>query len=313
MITNYELFKIYESINISNDDIVEILKNLEDENNKNANLINRLVNITDKSGKNVLMNIVEKGNVDLVDYVLKFNPDIHQVTKDNRNILFFCRSLKMFKKFYDLNVNVNIKTNKNINILTELSSKKIFNVELYQQLIDDGVNINEVDIYNRSVLTNSILNIKIITLLIKNNINLNISIKNQNFLNRLLHEYKYYPKKRVTVLKILKILLSNGLKIYDTSGFISTIIDLSYYVSEIDDLEFIKELKDYLDDDFIIEYWKKKNTKDSYKIALTLLNMGTYPKFYMFLKSLYKDKFYMYFKDYIKENPEIEVASKYNL
>ena len=158
MIKNYNLFLINEGITISNDDIVDIIKSLESEDNKNSLLINRLVNHTDNKGKNVLMNIVQTNNEELIDYVLKFNVDINHKTKTGENVLFFCKNVKIFNKFYNLGADVTAKNKNKSNILTYLASKKIFNIELYQKLINDGVDINQFDDGGFSVLTESIMN-----------------------------------------------------------------------------------------------------------------------------------------------------------
>lgn len=311
MIKKYSTFIITEGVNLPNEDIVDILKNLEDQDNKNSKLINKLVNSTDKNGKNVLMNIVEGNNEELIDYILKFNPNIHQVTSDGKNVLFFCKKLKIFEKFYNLGVDVKLKTKDNVNILTYLSSRKIFNKELYQKLINDGVDINNLSKNNTNVLCYSILNKGIIELLIKNNVNLNINKENQRiFLRLLFDQYKYIEKLRKNAINIFEILFENGLNIFDKKYFVNNIIWFDDY------LIFIEKLKNCIPEEIIMSIFFETDLHyldNKKEIALFLLNLNTYPNFYNKLKTYYRHKFYKEFEDYIKEHPYMEDISKYNL
>lgn len=325
MIKNYNLFLINEGITISNEDIVEIIKSLETEDNKNASLINKLVNHKDNKDVTVLMNIVKSNNEELIDYVLQFNPDIHAVTKYNENVLFFCKSVKIFNKFYDLGVNVKLIPTNNYGSTTMLylSRKKIFNEQLYQRLISDGVDINYRDYNNNTVLSFLITNKKAVEFLIRNKINLNDDKSQKAYIYVLLSSYLDYPAKRKNAIEIFKLLFKNDMKIIDIQRFVDVIYNLNtsyFYDNDVTvQLKLIEDLVKYFNDDVIISIFKSignvySNVRDRVNFAIMLLNSGNHEKFYEYLKKVYyRDDFYKYFADYIKEHPYLEDVTKYNL
>jgi len=319
MIKKYNLFLINEGITFSNDDIIDIIRSLESEDNKNSALIKKLVNHADKSGKNVLMNIVQTGDYELVDYVLKFDVDINHKTKIGENVLFFCKSIKMFKKFYDLGVDAHAMNNKR-NVLSYLSSKNLFNAELYQKLIDDGIDINQKNTYtvnghtyyDDSVLFCSLLNKTIVELLIKNGVNLNDPDTQKFCFNKLFDTFKYSENKKKIVLNMFSILFNNGMKIIDEINFSKGVSTLNLYNINIDViLDFVSPLKEYFSENLIILIWEKfPDMKNSKK----LLNLDLYPSLYKRVKSWFGDKnFYEHFADYVAEHPYIDASGKYNL
>lgn len=328
MITKYNLY--LENIAMSNEDIVEILKSLETEDNRNAALINRLANKIDNKGKSVLMTIVQSNNEELVDYILKFNADINHTTKTGENVLFFCKSIKMFRKFYDLGVDVNVINSIKRTILTELSNKKLFNAELYQKIIDKGVDINMPDyslyyqiVNGCSVLSNSILNKKIVELLIKNNVNLNIKEIQYVYLSKLFREIQYFDTN--SSIKIFEILFKNGMKIIDTKNFAKMMVEIKRYKNNLTDSydrdpisDFIMPLKKYITADILIdffnEYTSHYHPNDRYvSFCKDLLNVGMYSGVYQRIKQFYGKEFYIIFADYIAEHPYFDNAIKYNL
>jgi len=315
MIIKYNLF-LAESITMSNEDVVDILKSLETEDNKNSVLINRLINKVDNKGKSVLMTIVQSNNEELVDYILKFNVDINHTIKTGENVLFFCKSIKMFKKFYELGVDVhakNIYTKQNV--LSYLSSKKLFNVELYQKMINDGIEISS------DILCASILNKGIVELLVKNKINLNE--KQHCFLYTLFDQLRYNRSKKTFIFNIFKFLFENKMKIIDIKHFSTYLIELKNYPDYNDDLilEFIRKLSKYITNDMILEIYKRycdifydviKNVDFAKKLLDIELNIDLYN----YLKQYYKSSnpnFYILFDDFIEANPWIENAKKYNI
>jgi len=315
MIKKYNMFLLNENISMSNEDIIEILKSLETEDNKNSALINRLVNYSDKSGKNVLMSVVSSNNEDLIDYILKFKVDLNQVVKSTgENVLFFCKSLKVFKKLYDLGANINQVTKINRTTLITLAIKKLFNVELYQKIINDGVDINKIDINSQSVLTGSILNKKILELLIKNNVNLNG--KDQvSYLYPLTYQLRHYSdKSKNIVINIFKTLFDNGVIIQDMKTFSNMLPMIEKNFNIIDD--FMTPLKKYMYDDFVILIYNRlyyESGLGGIDISTKLLRLGAYPKFYNMLKKNNGELFYERFADFIKENPFYEDITKFNL
>lgn len=324
MIKNYNLFLINEGITMSNEDIVDILISLETEDNRNAALINKLVNHKDNKGVTVLMNIVKSNKEDLVDYVLKFNPDINALTKLNENVLFFCKNINMFNKFFNLGVDYKIITTYEVNTLLYLASKNIFNEEMYQKLINNGVEINKLGLNKTGLLDYLVTNKKAVEFLIKNKIDLNI--EHQMFINNLFYKYKYYPKTRKNIIEIFDILFKNGIKINQIYTFVNQLVDpISYAESNYNILRsehvynFISKIGKYFSDELIIELYKhftkyidsKEKSRD---FAIKLLDTGNRQYFYDFLKKYWGTQaFYIYFEDYIKEYPYLEDVTKYNL
>jgi len=319
MIKNYNLFLINEGITISNDDIVDIIKSLESEDNKNSLLINRLVNHTDNKGKNVLMNIVQTNNEELIDYVLKFNVDINHKTKTGENVLFFCKNVKIFNKFYNLGADVTAKNKNKRNILTYLASKKIFNIELYQKLINDGVDINQFDDGGFSVLTESIMNKGIVELLIKNKVNLN-DITQNVYLIKLFDKIKFYKNKKTAVIKIFELLFKNGMDVENSVVFLEQLCSMSNIGNIVTD--FIKPLKSYFSGKMLIKifgfrFLYKKGRYSwgagAIKFAQELLNLDLYPDLYNHFKNVYGKEFQYHFEDFIKKHPYLDDSEKYNL
>ena len=321
MIKKYEMFLLNEGISMSNEDIIEILKSLETEDNKNSKLINRLVNYTDKSGKNVLMSVVSSNNEELIDYILSFNIDLNQIVKSTgENVLFFCKSIKVFKKLYDLGANIHQITKIGRNVLIYLSGKKLFNVDLYQKLINDGVDVNKIDVNGRSVINESILNNKTLKLLIENKVNLNNSSQD-NILSNLVYELNYYPNKKNNILNIFETLFKNGMLIANIEWFSKIIpINNRYNIKDkpfniIDD--FIIPLKKYMTDYFLCYIYTRicyETMWNKIDIANKLLRLGAFPKLYNKLKNNYRNHdFYDNFADYIKENPWMEDYQKFNI
>jgi len=141
MIKKYSLY--LEKITIENSDVISILRSLETGQNKEI-IIKKLVNNVDNNGKSTLMQVVQSNDENLIDFILKYKIDINHKNANGENVLFYCKNLKIFKKLYDLGADPlakNIQTN--TNILIHLSSKKIFNVDLYQDIINKGVDIHE--------------------------------------------------------------------------------------------------------------------------------------------------------------------------
>ena len=266
------------------------------------------------------MSIIQSNDEELIDYILKFDIDINHKTKSGENVLFFCKNVKIFNKFYKLGADpLAVNTELKSTILNHLSIKKIFNVELYQQLINDGVDINHKDLYNRSVISESILNIGIVEFLIKNNVNLNDNKIQSDIIHKLIEAFRYYDKKRSTVLKIFKLLFENGMKVIDIEFFANSIIRIEdSYKGQIDIFtKFLTPLKKYITDSIIIEMFKLENKYynkvEKYDFNVKLLYFSENSELYNMIKNHYDKDFYDMFADYIKENPFMENIEKYNL
>jgi len=327
MIKNYNLYKLNEGITLSSKEIVDILRNLEASNNKNEELINRLISYTDNKGVNMLMHITMTKDQDLIDYILKFNIDKSHINKNGENILFYCRDTKTFNKFYELGADVKIVNNDDKNILNYLASRKIFDIDLYQKLINDGVSINDVDVNGNNVLSYSILNQKIVNLLIKNNVNLNDSTIQHSYLFSLFNKLGWYKKE--PYMKIFKILFENGMKVQKTNiGFFNDkLMDCERYGKDGNEnfiLEFIISLKDYISEEVVLKLAKEKlmnvshDIEKEFNFLKELLSIKIYPEIAKYFTMYYKssssrEKMNKLLRDYMEEHPYINDADKYNL
>ena len=265
------------------------------------------------------MNIVQDGDEELVDYVLKFGVDIHHKIKTGENVLFFCKSVKMFNKFYDLGVDIHaINENIGRNILAFLASKKIFNAELYQRLIDDGIDINQKDTYGivsyphgnyYNALVGSILNKNAVELLIKNGAELNDDIQ-EFYLNKLFDAFRYFKNKKSIVVKIFEILFKNGMKVIDEKDFGKKL----NFIDGPDDSvisNFIKPLKNYLTENIIIAFYNSNNFF-SFDETISLLSVDMYPELWKIVKRQYGEKYKIAFADFLQKYP-YDTIDKYNL
>lgn len=332
MINNYQTF-LLENVSMSLEMIINIIKSLK--GNENKELVNKLTNYADKNGKTVLMSIVQSNNQELIDYILKYKINLQAKDKIGRNILFYCKNIKTFKNFYDLGVDpkatMKIKKqdeeHKSVvagykNILHYLSSKNIFNVDIYERLIRDGISINDTDAYGNSVIVYSILNKGIIQLLLKNGAKIDDIEIQQKMMVQLFDAFKWYKTKRSLVISIFKMLFDNGIEfnMYDLSKIL---IDLdTWYSEKVDMVEnFIKPLLKYFNEDKLLSILKhyhqnSNNSMRSIEFSKRLLNLGIYPKMYTYLQQYYRNSsngFNEIFKDYIKNHPYIEDSEKYNI
>lgn len=334
MINNYKTF-LLENVSMKLDMVIDIIKSLKGDENKE--LVNRLINYSDKQGKTVLMNIVQTNNQELIDYILKFNIDLQIKDKVGRNVLFYCKNMKTFRTFYDLGVDptaqMTIRTRKDMhgnsgemltghkNILHYLSSKNLFNVDVYQKLIRDGINVNEEDVYGNTVLVYSILNKGIVQLLFKNGAKLDELEMQSKVLRNFESTFCYYPKKRKLVVGIFGILFENGVEfnVHDFTKFITGCE--TYWSDRVDMVEnFIKPLIKYFSEEKLLSIFKNYSSGISGGIdigfAKRLLNLGIYSKLYQWLMNYYRNSdpgSKEIFKDYIKANPYIDDVEKFNL
>jgi len=318
MIRNYKLFLLKEGVNLSNNDVIDIIKALETEDNRNSKLINKLVNNADNRGKTVLMSIVQQNDEELVDYILKFNIDINQVNKNNENVLFYCKNVKMFNKFYNMGADVTLISNDGRNLMLALAKKNIFNYDLYKRLIDDGIDINKRDKYNTSILKSSIFNQKILNLLFDNNVDIDSEViirdKDQKFIiKELLYAYQYFPKKRSMIINKFKYLNDKGMLIKDNLDFIIDKLADSLWQNKYQEcvLNFFKELSSYFD---LMVALKKLIMRTSNNIPFVIEILEYQPSLFKFVKQHYGEGvFNLDFGEFMKKHPYLEDSDKYNI
>ncbi len=327
MVNNYQTF-LLENVSMKLDMIIDIIKSLKGDENKE--LVNRLINYSDKQGKTVLMSIVQSNNQELIDYILKFDIDLQIKDNVGRNVLFYCKNMKIFKKFYDLGVDPTakmiIKTHKSKqkgykNVLHYLSSKNLFNMYIYQKLINDGIKIDEEDVYGNDVLVYSILNKGIVNLLFQHGAKLDDVEQQGKVLENFTSTFQYYPKKRKLIVSIFNILFENDVEfnIYDFTTFIRKCEE--YYFDKIDMVEvFIKPLLNHFTEDMLLtifqHYSNRMTNSRSIDFAKQLLNLGVYSKLYQWIMNYYRNSTPSskeIFKDYIKAHPYIDEVEKYNM
>lgn len=325
MIKNYNIFRLYEKISLNDTDVIDIIKSLETGENKD-NILKKLVNNIDNQGRSILMSAVKSNDEKLIDYILTFNPDINHKNKYGENVLFYCKNIKIFKKIYALGADPLAKS-KNIdrNILLTLANKKIFNVDLYQQLIGDGVNIKEVDVNGFGMLVASIQNNKILQFLIKKGIDINGSYNgDQHYLSTLFSYMKYSKRKYYDIFDTL---FKNGLKIKDIDTFITNLLDLdmTYRETEPSDksLNFIDRYKSYLGSDFFIKvFYDKTRYFSNFTVGgnkhnpnliyiQKLLDITESPELYFTMKKYFREKFSEYFD--LDKYEWLDAAGRYNL
>lgn len=327
MIKNYNIFRLNEGITLSSKEIVDILRNLEASNNKNEELINRLISYTDNKGVNMLMHITMTKDQDLIDYILKFNIDKSHINKNGENILFYCRDIKTFNKFYELGADVKVVNKGDKNILNYLGGRKIFDVDLYQKLIDDGVSINDMDHNGNNVLTYSIFNQKTLNLLIKNKVDLNNLTTQHTNLFLLLNKMAWYKKE--PVIKIMKILFENGMKILkqNINFFCDKMVDCERYSKNIPDtfiLDFIKQFHNYIPEEVVLKLAKEKlmnvshDMEKEFNFLKELISIKIYPDVVKYFIMYYKgspsrEKLNKLLRDYMEEHPYINDSEKFNI
>lgn len=318
MIKNYNIF-LLEKISLEDIDVINIIKSLETGENKDT-LLKKLVNNVDTHGRSILMSAVKSNDEKLIDYILKFNPDLNHKNKYGENVLFYCKNIKIFKKMYDLGADpLTISEGYGRNILLHLANKKIFNVEVYQQLIDDGVNINNADKNGYSLLQASITNNKIVQFLIKKGVNINDIQTQIGYLYALLKSMEYSKR---TYYDVWDTLFKNGLKINDIEYFVDALLDIDTTYGNNPNLyksiDFITRYLNYLGSDFLIKIFNKKSYYANYEgsgnvlYLQKLLEATENPDLYFAMKKYFGvDKFKEYFSS--DKYKWLDDSGKYNL
>lgn len=305
MIKKYNLY--LEKISLENSDVINILQSLETGKDKDI-IIKKLINNIDNNGKNILMQVVQTNDEKMIDFILKYKIDINYKNKNGENVLFYCKNLKTFRKLYNLGADPLARNTKtDTNILIWLSSKKLFNVELYQDIIDKGVDIQEKDKNKQCVFLNSIKNKKMVEFLIKKGININEPVLQQFYLARLFYNMKYEMRQCFSVFDVL---LKNGLKIHDTTRLIEELDN--YATTDEVALKFIEKYKNYFDSEFFIKFANLKWRNPEFQRKL--VDITEDPNLYFTLKHYYRNSMEGFYKIFPPEQYQwLEDSKKYNL
>jgi hypothetical protein len=213
----------------------------------------------------------------------------------------------MFNNLYNMGADATLINKEDRNIMLSLAKKKIFNVDLYKKLIDDGVDPNKKDKWHNSIFINSLFNQKILELII-DKIDLN-NVSEDSIINNLLYVFKYYPNKRKMIINKIKYLISKGIKF---TNYKLMAEELNWSISNKIDIvnEFIVPLSKYFDINFINTFIEHKLNDVDFLSEL----MDKYPNTYVKIKEWYgKENFNRNFKDFLDSHPYIEDSHKYNL
>jgi len=231
---------ILENILLSNNTIIEILKELE--NSNNTTLINNIISNVDKQGRSLLMNAVKTNNEDLIKFILKFKPDMKHLDKNGLNVLYYAKNLKIINLLIDNGAEF-ISTEKNP-LLVHFANKKIFNINLYKKILNTNiVKLTDMNKYYQTVYSILIYNKKAITFLASYHIQITDNDALNELYRSILNYYKYSAKKeKLNGLIILikeKIININCLfftKVRDELFFTYTSNNLEYFITQLKDI-----------------------------------------------------------------------------
>ena len=330
MLKSYLEYSLNENILFSLDDVIEIIKRLESEDNRNSDVINKLVNYKNKNtNKTILMSLVENNNIELLEYVLKFKPDINTRKSDGKNVLFYCKNVKVFNMLYNSGADVLVKDFNKNNVIMSLASKLIFNEELYQNLINDGVNINDMNSYGQLPISYLYYNNSAVKFLLKNNLNLNINSDFQNYIiSTIFDKYKLYTSnKRSSILKSMDLMISYGFKIIDSKKLME-VIKYDFFYNLIDEykgdsykykiIDLYSRILNISDDRYfkiLLHHTLSYDNDLNLSMLKDILNTGIYPNFYKDLLHFYsyQQKIIDELKFYKIKYPYILSSDKYNI
>ena len=212
---------IIENLSLSNNLIIDILKELKKSNN--TKLIKNIIDNVDRQERSLLMNAIKSNNQDLIKFVLSFNPDVNHIDKQGKNVLYYAKNIKIINLLID--AGVNFVSTKEEPLLVFLANKKIFNIGLYKKIIDSGiVKLTDEDVYSGTVFAYLLNNKKAMIFLSSFQVKIINDEAKKSIYQNILNNYKYSQKK----LSIF------GLKTLITKN----IIDI--------DCSFFKEIKDKL-------------------------------------------------------------------
>jgi hypothetical protein len=306
---------ILENISLSNNTIIEILKELK--NSNNMTLINNIISNVDKQGRSLLMNAVKKNKQDLIEFILEFKPDMNYLDKNGLNVLYYAKNLKTVNLLIDNGAEF-ISTEKNP-LLVHFANKKIFNINLYKKILDMNiVKLTDMDKYNQTVFSLLITNNKAISFLASYHIKITDDNALENIYSSIINNYKYSAKKgKLNGLIILikeKIVEINCLffkKIKNELFSTYTSNNLEYFITQLKD---IISYKDFI----FIDTYDNSNISGTLKYLHELLDDIYDEDVIEFVESLRNtnhNKIYYNacsYDDYLRKI-KMEKAKKFNL
>lgn len=264
---------LLESVNLSNSLIIEILTNLKDKN-----IIKKIILNTDKKEKSILINVVESNDYDTVKFLLNFDININHIDKAGNNVLFYVKSIKMFKLLYEAGADASIINNAGHTTLLSLARKSLFNSVLYKKIIDnDNIDITISTKYNESLVSLSLGNLKTLSMLLSYNNKITKKLELNKLYEYIIYKYMWVNKSKL--LSALKLLLDNNIISLECSFFVelNKLPFNSSNYSKNTIFTFIDAMEDYIDPLNYVFFKYKNNkyidwVKEKYPETITLFD-----------------------------------------
>jgi len=306
---------ILENLSLSNNTIIEILKELKKTNN--TDLINNILSNTDNHDRSILMNAVKTNKIDLIKFILSFNPNIKHLDKKGLNVIYYAKNAKIIKLLIENGAEfISIEKQP---LLVHLAAKKIFNIDLYKKIINSGVvKLTDKNKYNNTMFSLLVTNNKAMNFLANYNITITDDIVLRRIFENVVQDFVYNKNGKIT--GFITLLKKNIISINcDFFNIVKT--QLFGHIYSDNKLEyFIKQLKDVISyKDFVfLDVYNNKHI-DGYNKHLFELLADIYDENVIkFVNSLINtDHNNIYYKscsyvDYLK-NIRMNKAKKFNL
>ncbi len=172
----------------------------------------------DTYGNGIFNYAAKRGNVDLLDMLIKKGVDYKGLNKEGGNAMLFASQgtrgysnpLSTYQYLEKLGINPNVTNQNGVTPLHELASKTK-DITVLEYFISKGVDINQQDINGKSAITNAIArnSVEIVEFLVENDADLFVKDKNGNNLAYYLIKV-FNPKKTEVFDQKLEILTKNG-------------------------------------------------------------------------------------------------------
>lgn len=212
---------------------------------KGASLYNK-----DNNGNGIFNYTAKGGNIALMKTLIKKGVSYNELNNEGGNAIIFAsigtrshkNKLETYTYLESLGIKPNITTKTGITPLHSIS-KTVKDIEIYKYFLSKGVDINQVDKYGNSALTNAIQNntSKITDFLIQNKADVHVLDKKGNNIGYYL--VKSYNDKKPEEFKLkLNLLIKNGFNIKENQQNGNTLFHLALDKKNINLLKEINDL-----------------------------------------------------------------------
>lgn len=212
---------------------------------KGASLYNK-----DNNGNGIFNYTAKGGNIALMKTLIKKGVSYNELNNEGGNAIIFAsigtrshkNKLEIYTYLESLGIKPNITTKTGITPLHSIS-KTVKDIEIYKYFLSKGVDINQVDKYGNSALTNAIQNntSKITDFLIQNKADVHVLDKKGNNIGYYL--VKSYNDKKPEEFKLkLNLLIKNGFNIKENQQNGNTLFHLALDKKNINLLKEINDL-----------------------------------------------------------------------